>query len=169
MKPNLKYDSKLRRNSGIKLGWLALLGLTASLLSASRASAAEENDSIFGHWRAVAVLDVADVAGKSDAAARQLIGLCLDIEPEVLRFAGEECTTPAYQRTTREPARYLREQWHARSGKLNLPNPVTVIDAGCTDLFITDQSRMIFNWDGFFYEARRVEPVQCRALPPIRR
>lgn len=148
---------------------LALLGLAVSLLGACRVPAAGETDGVFGHWRAVAVLDAADIVGMSDAEARQLIGLCLDVEPEALRFAGEECTAPSYQRAAREPIRYLREQWHAKSGRLNLSNPVTVIDGGCTDLFMRSQSRMVFNWDGFFYDARRVEPSQCQALPQIRR
>lgn len=169
MKTNSKYPNKQPQVRVSKARGLALIGLTIGLLGACRVPAAEEKDGIFGHWRAVAVLDSADIAGMSDTEARRLIGLCMEIEPEVLRFAGEECTSPGYQRTSREPVRYLREQWHARSGKLNLPNPVTVIDAGCTDLFMRDQSRMIFNWEGFFYDARRVESSQCRSLPQIPR
>ncbi|MBV6323278.1 hypothetical protein [Duganella violaceipulchra] len=156
MKPNLQSASKVRE--------LAWLGTALSLLATGHLYAAEEKASFYGHWRTVAVLDTADIAGMSDAEARKLVGLCVDVEPEVFKFAGEECAAPTYEQTTREPVRYLREQWHARAGKLHLPNPVKVVDAGCTDLFMLNQSRMVFNWNGFFFESRRVEQSQCPAL-----
>lgn len=120
---------------------------------AGRSNASEDNADIFGRWRVIKVLDSADIAAMSDKQARALIGKRLEIGSMRLQFQGRTCKASAYVRKEVEPARYLREAWHARSGKLGLSDPVTVIDAQCTELFLKSKSHIVFNWDGFFFEA----------------
>ncbi|WP_296002346.1 hypothetical protein [Rugamonas sp.] len=113
------------------------------------------NADIFGRWTTIGILDTADVAGMSARQAHKLLGKHLEIGTEALTFDGENCESPTYSRELREPAKYLREEWHTRAGKLQLPNPVTVIDAKCTDLFLTGKGSMVFNWNGFFLSAKK--------------
>ena len=138
----------------VKLSLIGL-GACACLANLANASDADTNVDIFGQWTVVRILDTADIAGMSDREARKLISQRLEIGPTALKFAGESCDSPNYSRSMREPAKYLREEWHAKSGNLELPDPVVVIDARCTDLFLTGTGHMVFNWNGFFFSAKK--------------
>jgi|SRR5471032_3044433 len=161
MSPITNHGAERRNSTTHTKVWLALIGLwtcasLAKLANATDADAnANANADIFGRWALVSILDTADIAGMSDRQAHKLIGQRLDIGPDALEFAGESCKSPSYSRIVREPVKYLREEWHARSGNLELPNPVTIIDARCTDLFLTGKGRMVFNWNGFFFSAKK--------------
>lgn len=157
MSPLIAYGMGCRKRSPHSKMWIKLIGLgtCAFLANLANASEADINSDIFGQWITVNILDTADIAGMSDSAARKLIGQRLEISPAALKFAGESCKSPSYSRSVREPIKYLREEWHARSGNLGLPNPVITIDAQCTDLFLTGTGRMVFNWNGFFFSAKK--------------
>lgn len=142
------------RRTGVALRYVWVLATAGSAL-APPASADGPNQDIFGQWRVVSILDTADIAGMSNWQAQKLVGKHININENAFTFDGMRCKTPTYDRLVHEPAQYLREQWHARAGKLNLPNPVTVVDARCTDLFLKPGARLVFNWNGFFFEARK--------------
>jgi hypothetical protein len=36
-----------------------------------------------------------------------------------------------------------------------LPNPVTVVNLGCTVAFIKNRNRLVIHWGGWFFDARR--------------
>lgn len=154
----IAYGMECRKYAPHSKIWIKLisLGAYACLASLAHASDADINADIFGQWTTISILDTADIAGMSDREARKLIGKRLEIGPDALKFAGESCKSPSYSRSVREPAKYIREEWHARSGNLGLPNPVTTIDAQCTDLFLTGTGRMVFNWNGFFFNAKKL-------------
>lgn len=147
--------NQFRRPGGPDLRCVCAFLLVAFATSAQPAFAENPNADIFGRWRVVSVLDTADIAGMSKNQARSLIGSRMRINGQAFSFNGMQCKNPTYERVEREPAQYLREQWHARAGKLGLPDPVTVVDARCTDLFLKAKARMVFNWDGYFFEARK--------------
>jgi hypothetical protein len=52
---------------------------------------------------------------------------------------------------------HLREAFHASSKELGMPTPVTVVDLSCTSVFITKPNHLEIFWQGWFFDAVRVE------------
>ncbi|MTV39415.1 hypothetical protein [Duganella radicis] len=144
----MKHLDLLRQLCRIALiAWVFLIGTNA-------ASAADNSD-IYGRWRITKVLGAADVTAMSDKQARALIGKAVVIEPNVFVFNGEKCDAPGYKRTSQDLILSFREEGHASSAKMGLPDPVTSIDAGCTHIFLKKPQVLVIHWDGFYFDAVR--------------
>ena len=113
------------------------------------------NADIYGRWRIAKVLDFADIAAMSERDAKRLIGKTLVLAKDKLVFNGETCDAPSYERTVEETAKTMREKGHVSSVDMGLPEQVTVIDAGCTDLFLKGKGRIVVHWRGFYFDAIR--------------
>ena len=123
------------------------------LVASFNVQSAENNSDIFGLWKITAILDSADISGLSDLQAKRLIGMPVVINPDHLEFNGMTCKSPTYQRTVEDTAVYLREKGHVSSVNLHLPNPVTVIDAKCTFIYLKRKNRIVMGWDGVYFDA----------------
>jgi hypothetical protein len=134
-----------------------LLRIVAVVLSICAVSfnvkSAEVETNIFGIWKITAILDSADISGLSDLQAKKLVGMPVIIAPDHFEFNGMTCKSPTYQRTVEDTAVHLREKGHVSSVNLHLPNPVTVIDAKCTFIYLKRKDRIVVQWDGVYFDA----------------
>lgn len=130
------------------------LAVTAHTPLASYA-AQPKNADILGTWTLTKVLDSAEITSMDDQEAAQLVGKPVVIQPDKVVVVGEDCGKADFERH-REPApEYLRENYYAPVGRLGLPDPVTVVNLGCTEALLKARNRAIIFWNGFFYEATR--------------
>lgn len=111
------------------------------------------NADIYGRWKVAKVLDFADITAMSERDAKKLVGKMLIVAKDKLVFDGETCDAPSYERTVEDTAKTMRENGHVSSVNMGLHEQVTVIDAGCTDLFLKGKDRIIIHWRGFYLDA----------------
>ena len=128
-----------------------------ALSLAVSAHAATDADAILGRWRFTAALDAADIASLDEHEAAALIGKVFTISRQRVTFGSRDCGAPELQVERVEPDEYLREQAHASGENLRLPNPVTVVDLGCTIAFIKGKNRLVIFWKGWFFDATRLK------------
>jgi hypothetical protein len=127
------------------------------LLPVFPANAAQPNDDILGMWRLTKVLDSSDISSIDDRQAASLVGKVLVIQPNKITLAGETCEHPDFERHYEDTVRYLREEAHAASGRLGLPEVVTVVDLACTEALIKRYDKIVVYWKGFFFDAVKYE------------
>ena len=134
----------------------AVLALT--ILSPSSAYAAENRDrSVIGNWRLTAALDNSEITAFDKREAERLVGKVMMISQQSVQFGTRECLPPDLDAERVEPRLYLREQAHASASKLGLPNPVTVVNLGCTIAFVKNKNHLVIHWDGWFFDATRIK------------
>jgi hypothetical protein len=131
---------------------LTFASLQSSTVQADEARGTE----ILGRWRLTAALDSSDISSLDDREARQMIGRVLTITKDHVKFGKRDCGPPELETQIVEPSWYLREKAHASAELLRLPNPVTVIDLGCTTAFIKSPQTIVVHWKGWFFNAKRV-------------
>lgn len=131
----------------------AFFATTFFVLAAPAGDAGNVNADILGVWKIVAVLDSADLSGMSDRKARSMVGKPVRIESDRFEFNGKTCKSPTYKRTVEDTAKHLREKGHVSSVNLHLPNPVTVVDAKCTFIYLKREGRIVVQWDGVYFDA----------------
>jgi hypothetical protein len=68
----------------------------------------------------------------------------MTISTDRVRFGARKCLPPNLDAERVEPRLYLREQAHASAAKLGLPNPVTVVNLGCTVAFVKAKDRLVY-------------------------
>lgn len=137
------------------------------LLLAGPVDAAPLNDDILGKWRLTKVLDSSEISSIDDRQAAKLVGKILVVQPTKITLAGESCEHPDFERHQEDTVRYLREEAHAASGKLGLPEVVTVVDLACTEALVKRYDRIVVYWKGFFFDAVKDEKEGVSA--PTRR
>jgi hypothetical protein len=129
---------------------LALASLTTSV------SAVDNQDrSVIGKWKFTAALDGSEITSLDEKEAQRLVGQVMTISADRVQFGARKCLPPDLDAERVEPRLYLREQAHASAAKLGLPNPVTVVNLGCTVAFVKAKDRLVIHWDGWFFDARR--------------
>jgi hypothetical protein len=131
----------------------ATLFLSSTPAWAASAPGKDVNADIYGRWKITKVLDSAHITALSQSQAKKLIGKTVVVAKDRLVFNGEECDAPSYERTVEDTARSMREQGHVSSVNMGLPEQMTVIDAGCTYLFLKSKDRIVIHWDGFYFDA----------------
>jgi len=131
----------------------ATLFLSSSPAWADSAPGKDVNADIYGRWKIIKVLDSAHIAALSESEAKRLLGKTVVVSKDKLVFNGEECDAPSYERTVEDTARSMREQGHVSSVNMGLPEQMTVIDAGCTYLFLKSKDRIVVHWRGFYFDA----------------
>jgi GH24 family phage-related lysozyme (muramidase) len=70
----------------------------------------------------------------------------------------EQGDLPGAGANIEDTVRYLREEAHASSWKLGLPEVVTVIDLSCTEALVKGYDKIVVLWKGFFFDAVRKDP-----------
>lgn len=135
---------------------LAVVG--ALMLATLPACAADAGRSVIGQWRFTAPLDSSEITALDDSEARQLVGKVFTISRTKVQFGSRECLPPSLEAHRVEPRLYLPKEAHASAEKLHLPNPVTVVQLGCTIAFIRDSNRLVIHWKGWFFDAVRIAP-----------
>lgn len=128
---------------------IALLAIATSL----PARAQQPNDDILGRWRIKKVLDSSDISALDDKEAAALVGKTFIIEPDKVSLAGEVCKGPDFNRHYEDTVRYLREEAHASSWKLGLPEVVPIVDLSCAEALVKGYNKIVVYWKGFFFDA----------------
>ena len=129
---------------------LLALGATSSLpVEAAEPDYAD----LLGAWRITRVLDSSDIAALDDKQAAQLVGKSLVVGRDEISLAGVTCKEPDFAHHFEDTVRYLREEAHAASGKLGLPEVVEVIDLACTEVLRKQHDKVVLYWKGFFFDA----------------
>lgn len=122
---------------------------------------AQASDSIerrvSGKWRFVAALDGAEIVSLDEREAQQLLDQIFTIGKNKVKFGKVDCGETEFESQKVEPRLHLRNAFHASSKELGLPNPVTVVDLSCTSVFITKPNHLVIFWQGWFFDAVRVE------------
>lgn len=148
----------IRNAAGAAL--LALSQLTAGPCAAvgrGDDAQATTNADIYGRWKITKVLDYAAITDLDERQARRLVGKTMLISQKAFAFNGEVCEAPSYERSVEETARKLREYGHVSSVHMGLPDPVTVVDAGCTDLYLKSPGVMVVQWGGVYFDVVRTQ------------
>jgi hypothetical protein len=128
------------------------------ILPVSTADAANHQETgVIGKWRLVKALDSADISAVDDQGARQLVGKVFTISKDTVKVgAADDCLPPGFEAKIVEPEWYVRQWAHASAEHLGLPDPVTVVDLGCTNAFIKSPKRIVVFWKGWFFDAKRI-------------
>lgn len=145
---HLRIPTRLRSNAAI-----TLVTIAASL----PAHAHQPNDDILGRWRIIKVLDSSDISALDDKEAAALVGKTFIVQPDKVSLAGEVCKEPDFNRHYEETVRYLREEAHASSWKLGLPEVVPIVDLSCAEALVKGYNKIVVYWKGFFFDAVKQE------------
>lgn len=136
--------------------------LTAMLVIAMTTSlpvhAAQPGREVIGQWKFTSVLDGVEITSIDEKQAKRLLGKVMTIRKEGTRFETESCGAPGFESKQVETKGYVRQEAQISATKLGLPNPVVVVDIGCTQVFIKKPDHAVIFWDGFFFNAQRIRP-----------
>ena len=114
------------------------------------------NIGAFGTWKISRVLDVAPIAAIDEKGAEKLIGTTLQIQKTSFSIlGGDGCSTPTYRQEVETRSEYYKA-YKMTGNPLKLPATVRTINASCTTLVPRGPNHLIFEWDGFFFEATRI-------------
>lgn len=150
--PFVRYLTSRRRAHA----WPLAAIIALSTWSCVPVYAADEGHSVIGRWRFTTALDGAEITSLDEREARKLVGRVFTVTENRVQFGSQTCSPPDFSAKWVEPRLYLREQAHASASHLGLPNPVTVVDLGCTVVFIKNPDRLVVHWKGWFFDARRL-------------
>jgi len=111
-------------------------------------------DQLYGRWKVTAVIDASPVTAMSGAAADRLIGQYLTIAPHRVQFNRQACpATLAVSKIS------IQQDFKIDAKGLDLPDPATRYDGGCTDIFMRGAGgAIVFTWKGYFLEAVKHPP-----------
>lgn len=140
------------------LGPRAIAVALAMSFGAQSSQAADNQDlSVIGKWRVTKALDSADISSLDDQEAQQVIGRVFTINAKTVKLGrADDCLPPGFEAKLVETNGYVRSWAHASAENLGLPNPVTVVDLGCTSAFIKNRQRIVVFWKGWFFDAKRM-------------
>ncbi len=151
----MRSSKKVCMAMGLALVALSCLVRSAAGVADASGAPSAENADIYGRWRIVKVLDYADVTAITERQARALVGKVVVVAKDKFVFGRDTCDAPTYARTVEDTAKTMREKGHVSSVNMGLPDPVTVIDAGCTDIFLKRPDLIVVHWNGFYFDAAR--------------
>jgi len=120
--------------------------------------AAQPGQEVIGQWKFTSVLDGVEITSIDEKQAKQLLGQVMTIRKDGTRFGTESCGAPSFESKQVETNVYVRQEAQISATKLGLPNPVTVVDIGCTRVFIKKPDHAVIFWDGFFFSAHKIKP-----------
>jgi hypothetical protein len=129
---------------------------TVALATCIPSQAAQPGHEVIGDWKFTSVLEGVEITSIDENQAQQLLGHVMAIRKEGTRFGDQQCGSPSFETKRVEPNMYVRREAHIGAKKLRLPNPVTVVDIGCTQVFLKQPNQAVIFWDGFFFDAARV-------------
>ncbi|TFW33144.1 hypothetical protein [Massilia horti] len=135
----------------------SVAAITLAAWSPLPSQAAQPGHEVIGKWKFVSALDFTVPSSLDEQEAQQLLGHVLTISKNWSRFDdGQDCGVPGFETKRVEPSLYLQREAGIGASKLKLPNPVTVVDINCTQVFVKKPNRVVIFWEGFFFEAVRV-------------
>lgn len=136
---------------------LVMVSAIATLPVSMVHAASHHERGVMGKWRLMKALDSADISALDDQGAQQLVGQVFTISKDTVKVGtADDCLPPGFEANIVEPESYVRKWAHASAEHLGLPNPVTVVDLGCTNAFIKSQKRIVVFWKGWFFDAKRI-------------
>jgi hypothetical protein len=141
-----------------RIGSMALVTmvLTCSPMLPTHAASSQALD-VIGKWRLIKALDSADISALDDPEAQRLVGRIFTISRKTVKVGSpDDCLPPTFEAKSVEPGWYIREWAHGSAKNLGLPNPVTVVDLGCTSVFVKTPRHIVVFWKGWFFDAKRV-------------
>lgn len=133
------------------------VGAAIALSVCTPLKAAQPGDEAIGDWRFTSVLDNVEITSIDDEQAKKLLGQVMKIRKEGTRFGDQTCGAPSLATERVEPNIYVRREAQISASKLHLPNPVDVVDIGCTRVFIKRRDKAVIFWDGFFFGAVKIK------------
>lgn len=136
----------------------AVAALTMALLPKPVHAADPDYADLLGTWRLTKVLDSSEISSLDDKEAARLVGKTFVIARDKVSLDGEACKEPEFEHHFEDTVRYLREEAHAASGKLGLPEVVEVVDLACTEVLRKNYDKLVLYWKGFFFDMIRQEP-----------
>ena len=135
---------------------LLIAAFSLSSFAPSSAYSVDNQDRrVIGKWRLTAALDSSEITSLDEREAEQLVGQVMTITDDRVQFGKRKCLPPDLDAERVEPQLYVREKAHASASKLGLPNPVTVVNLGCTVAFVKSRNHLVIHWGGWFFNARR--------------
>lgn len=135
----------------------AIAAIALAALSSLPSKAAQPGHEVIGKWKFTSALDFTEPSSLDEKEAQQLLGRVMTIKKDGVRFGDRFCGPPGFETKRVEPNLYLQREAGIDASKLGLPNPVTVIDISCTQVFIKKKNRVVIFWKGFFFEAAKVK------------
>ncbi|MES2742275.1 MAG: hypothetical protein V4754_15180 [Pseudomonadota bacterium] len=124
------------------------------LTLSSNSNAADQNNDIYGHWKIKSILG-GGISSLSEREERSYIGKSVIISPTKFYFNQKTCWHPPYTRSSENVDKYFEREWRADVTDIPLPNPVTIVDAGCNVFYLMKKNVIIIAEDGVFFEAVR--------------
>lgn len=118
--------------------------------------AVQSGSPVIGDWKFIAILDSVDITAIDEKGAQRLLGKIMTIRKDGARFDNYKCHTTDFDTERVEPNLYLQKEGGIDNSKLRLPKPVTVVDISCATVFVKNRNRVVITWDGWFFEATRV-------------
>ncbi|GGX89098.1 hypothetical protein GJV26_25325 [Massilia dura] len=154
-----------------------LLALAATLFLSLGKPALAGNEfrdrSVIGKWKLVSVLDLASIASLDEEDARTLLGKILTISEAAVQVDEETCGSPEFWAERIVPEPHIQEKLHASAERLRLPNPATMIELGCTDVYVRNPNQLVLLWGGVMFDAIRIvaaarhkQPLSGQKKPP---
>lgn len=140
------FSFALPRQTRVAAFLIALAFLTAPVAAMSADEYQELG--VIGKWRLTTPLDGADITSLDEREAQQLVGRIFTINKKHVRFGKRDCGPPELTAKSVEPSWYLRKEAHTSAELLHLPNPVTVVELGCTIAFIKNPKTIVLLWKG---------------------
>jgi len=120
------------------------------------AHAVQPGAEVIGQWKFTSVLDGVTITWIDEHQAKQLLGRVMTIRNEGTSVGTENCGAPSFESKRVDTNVYIRREAQISAAKLRLPNPVTVVDIGCTQVFIKGADEAVIFRDGFFFSAKRL-------------
>jgi hypothetical protein len=136
---------------------LSLVVTTTALAICAPLQAAQPGDTAIGNWKFTSVLDSVDITSIDEEQAKKLLGRIMTIRKDGTRFGDQTCSAPSLEVERVEPNIYVHREAKISARKLRLPNPVDVVDIGCTHVFIKQPNKAVIFWDGFFFGAVKIK------------
>lgn len=129
---------------------------TVLALACIHVHAQDPNADIYGKWKIKALIGGGAISSRSQSQVEKIIGKFTTISRDQFNFNGQTCV-PNYQRSREETVQHFDTGWRADVSDIPLPNPVTIIDTGCTTfLYPIRKDHLMIADDGDFFEAVRV-------------
>lgn len=135
----------------------SVFAIAIAIAAGLPAQAVQPGHEVIGQWKFTSVLDGVKITSIDEHQAKQLLGRVMTIQNEGTKFGSESCGPPSLESKRVEPNAYVRQEAQINAARLRLPNPVTVVDIGCTQVFIKRADEAVIFWDGFFFAAKKIK------------
>lgn len=132
-------------------------GLAAAIFAVSLPVQAKDPlANIQGTWKIMTILGNGAASSMSDREARQMIGKTVMVESRQFTLNGQACAETSYEETVEAKAGHFAREWNTTVTDIPLPDPLRVIDTGCSTLYPLKNGNLMVAEKGVFFEAARM-------------